>query len=116
MVNITNYTKGELISFDPTSTQATLWKYSGEASNVDIVRRLRQMNGDLAKRVVDMDAESDPNIDVFEITEGDAAGKVWVDKQTNFPSGSKCMPQRSLDWAGLSTATSIGTQRLLTQC
>jgi outer membrane lipoprotein-sorting protein len=85
MVNITNYTKGELISFDPTSTQATVWKYSGEASNVDIVRRLRQMNAESAKRVVDADAESDPNIDVFEIQEGNAAGKVWVDKQTKLP-------------------------------
>src|SRR3954468_16577020 len=42
-VNITNYAKGELISFDPTSTEATVWKYSGKAADFDVVRRLRQM-------------------------------------------------------------------------
>lgn len=86
-VNITNYSKGELISFDPAATEATVWKHPGEAADFDIVRRLRQMKGDGAKRVVEEDAGSDPNIDVFEVSEGDVAGKVkvWVDKQTKLP-------------------------------
>jgi len=84
-VNITNYAKAELISFDPAATEATVWKYSGGANNFDIVHRLRQMKADRAKLVVDTDAEADPNIDVFEISEGDGTGKVWVDKKTKLP-------------------------------
>jgi outer membrane lipoprotein-sorting protein len=84
IVNIANYSKGELISFDPTSTEATVWKHPGE-SNVDIVKRLKRLKSDGAKRVVDADAESDPNVDVFEINDDDMTGKVWVNKQTNLP-------------------------------
>jgi outer membrane lipoprotein-sorting protein len=84
-VNITNYSKGELISFDPAATEATVWKHPREAADVDVVRRLRQMKGDGAKRVIEEDAKSDPNIDVFEVSEGDVAGKVWVNKQTKLP-------------------------------
>ena len=84
-VNISNYAKGELISFDPAATEATVWKYSGGATNFDIVHRLRQMKSDHAKRVVDEEAEVDPNIDVFEISDGDAPGKIWVDKETKLP-------------------------------
>src|SRR3989304_3844876 len=82
-VNITNYAKGELITFDPTSKVAQVWEIQ-QAPDVDILRQLRQMKAPLAKRV-GSDAESDPNIDVFELKEGDATGKVWVDKQTNLP-------------------------------
>jgi outer membrane lipoprotein-sorting protein len=84
MVNITNHTKGELISFDPATTEATVWKHQGN-SDVDIVRRLQQMKSDGAKRVVDADVGPDPNLDVFEINEDVVTGKVWVNKQTKLP-------------------------------
>jgi outer membrane lipoprotein-sorting protein len=83
-VNITNYAKGELITFDPTSNEAHIWKIQQEPG-VDVLRQLRQMEAHLAKRV-DSDAESDPNTDVFQLQEGDATGKVWVDKQTKLPT------------------------------
>jgi outer membrane lipoprotein-sorting protein len=84
-VNITNYSKGELISFDSAATAATVWMIPREAADIDVVRRLRQMKADGAKRVVEEDAESDPNIDVFEVSEGNVVGKIWVDKQTKLP-------------------------------
>jgi outer membrane lipoprotein-sorting protein len=84
-INIMNYATHELTSLDPNSNRAIVRKLPADETNVDIVRRLRQMKPDLAKRVVDTDAESDPNINVFEIQEDGAPGKIWVDKQTKLP-------------------------------
>jgi hypothetical protein len=83
-VNITDYAKGELLSFDPKSNEATIFKHS-PAFNFDVIGELRRVNADTAKRVVEPNGETDPAVDIFEINEGGAIEKVWVDKKTKLP-------------------------------
>lgn len=84
VVNINNFTKGELISFDPTSKEATIAKL-GASREFDVIRQLQQLDVNAAMRVVESNTETDPDIDVFEINEEGVTRKVWVDKKTKLP-------------------------------
>jgi outer membrane lipoprotein-sorting protein len=83
-VNITDYAKGELLSFDPKSNEATIFKHS-PAFNFDVIGELRRVDVAAAKRIVEADGESDPTVDIFEVNEGGAIEKVWVDKKSKLP-------------------------------
>src|SRR3954463_7692347 len=83
-VNITDYARGELISLDPKSKEATIYKHNA-TFNFDVIGELRRANADTAKRVVDSNGEIDPGVDIFEINDGGAIGKVWVNKETKLP-------------------------------
>jgi outer membrane lipoprotein-sorting protein len=86
-VNITN-AKGDLIALNPATNKVTIWAGAMTAgADMDIVRQLKEADPDLARRAVDSDGQSAPNLEVFELSpkDGVAIGKVWVDKQTKLP-------------------------------
>jgi outer membrane lipoprotein-sorting protein len=110
-INIMNSANGVLISCDPVAKTATIWEgaMSG-AANVDVVGVLKEADADFAKRVVDSGANSNPNLETFELSqkEGPAVGMLWVDKQTKLPvrielhgqpeSGAGGMVYSDFDW------------------
>lgn len=83
MVNIIDHAKGEVISLDPKSKQARVHKVP-KSVDFDVVKRLRGLDDKQARRI-EPEEGADPNLEVFEIREGGATGKMWVDKKAKLP-------------------------------
>lgn len=81
-VNITDYTRSELMSFSDSS--AVTVHTIPDAGGFDIVRQLQKVDAKRTKSVPD--AENDvANTDLFEFEEGGLTGRLWADKQTGLP-------------------------------
>jgi hypothetical protein len=81
-VNITDYTRGELISFDALSEV----KISAipPAGGFDVVRQLQSIQADATRQVPD-EENTLPDTDQFAFADGPMTGNLWIDDTSGLP-------------------------------
>jgi outer membrane lipoprotein-sorting protein len=83
MIQIVDHAKLEATVLLPASKQFRVDKLT-KAFNLDVVKRLREIDPKLVRRIEPEDAR-DSNTEVFEIRDGSNIGKMWVDSKTKLP-------------------------------
>ncbi len=83
-ITITDSAENTVTLLDPTLRQAKVTKVPKSDIDIDIVKRIRDIDDKNARRV-EPEGEDDPNTEVFAISEPGTVGKMWVDKTTKLP-------------------------------
>jgi len=81
-VNVTNYQRGELISYRE-SSDVTVYSIPS-AGGFDVVRQLEKVDAQQTKQIPDSENRID-DTDLFEFKEGAMTGRLWIDRQTRLP-------------------------------
>ena len=81
-VNITNYQRGELISYSD-SSDVTVYSIPS-AGGFDVIRQLEKVDAQRTKQIPNSENRIE-HTDLFEFKEGAMSGRLWIDRQTRLP-------------------------------